>query len=381
MRGRMTRGRALAAAGAAAAVLAVPACAAPQATAEQARPAAAPAAMPLVTSLATAGGSWAIVPMASDPAFWQVFARPGAASAWKLDTPPGVASNGGLVAADPGAGGGLAVAVRPSQDLEYTPLAATTAGGTTWTTPPPMQEGIADDPDALAVSGRVLVAVTGNGVIEASTDGGAAWRALPHPAPRACGAVTVTSVSLTGGTSGTGLLVGGACGRDGAAVLLSGSLTAPAPGWRAVPLPASGQLLRLAGDAGGAGDQALLRSPAGLIALWETWGKGAKDPEWTASAPLPGTETPVASGWLSSSGAWVLLPGGTAAAISGPGASWRTLPRVPARTSVLASGPGGAIDALATSGSVLTVWRLGPSASSWSRVQSMNVPIQYGSSG
>jgi hypothetical protein len=370
-RGRLTRGKTLAAAGATAAVLAAPACAAPQATAAQARPAAArdAVAMPLATSLVTASGSWAVVPMASNPTFWQVFARPAPASEWKLDTPEGVASNGGLVAAAPGRGGGLTVAVRPSQDLHFTPLAATTAVGATWTTPAPLQAGIADSPDTLAVSGRDLVAVAGNGAVEASTDGGTAWRTLPAPAPQACGAVTVTSVSLTGGT---GLLAGGTCGPDGTAVLLSGSLTAPSPGWRAVPLPASGRLLRLTGD------QALVRSSAGLIALRETQAKGAKT--WTASAPLPATGTPVSSGWLASSGAWVLLPGGTAGVISGPGASWRTLPRVPARTSVLASGPGGAIDALAASGSALTVWRLGPLASSWTRVQSVNVPIQYGSS-
>jgi hypothetical protein len=374
MRRQLLRGRALAAAGATAAVLAITSCAVPRATSAQAGPAAAPAAaaMPLATSLATAGGSWAVVPMASDPTFWQVFARPAAASAWKLDTPPGAASNGGLVAAEPGKGGGLTVAVRPSQDLEFTPLAATTAGKTTWTAPPPLQAGIADSPDTLAVSGRVLVAVAGHGAVEASTDGGTTWRTLAAPAPQACGAVTVTSVSLAGRT---GLLAGGTCGPDGTAVLLSGSLTAPSAGWRAVPLPASGQLLRLAGD------QALLRSSAGLFALRETRAKGAKDPEWTASAPLPVTGTPVSSGWLASSGVWVLLPGGTAAVIAGPGASWRTLPRVPARTSVLASGPGGAIDALAVSGSALTVWRLEPSASRWTRAQSMSVPIRYGSSG
>jgi hypothetical protein len=362
------RGRALAAAGAAAAVLAVPACAAPAVTAAPSTPAAAPAeaAMPLATSLVTAGASWALVPMASDPAFWQVFARPGTTSDWKLDTPEGVASNGGLVAAAPAQGGGLTVAVRPSQDLEFTPLAATTAVGATWTTPAPLQAGIADSPDALAISGRELVAVTGHGAVEASTDGGAAWRTLPAPAPQSCGAVTVTSVSLAGGT---GLLAGGACGPDGTAVLLSGSLTASSPGWRAVSLPASGRLLRLAGD------QALLRNPAGLVALWDKRGRG-----WTASAPLPATGAPVASGWLAASGAWVLLPGGTAAVITGPGAPWRTLPRVPARTSVLAAGPGGAIDALAARGAALTVWRLGPSVPRWTRVQSMNVPIQYGSS-
>lgn len=373
MRRQLRRGGALAAAGATAAVLAIASCAVPRAASAGAAPAAAPAApaMRLATSLAAGGGSWAVVPMASDPAFWQVFARPGAASGWRLDTPPGAASNGGLVAAAEPGQGGLTVAVRPSHDLDFTPLAATAAGGSAWTAPPPLRTAIADAPDTLAVSGRVLIAVSGHGAVEYSTDGGTAWSTLAAPAPRACGAVTVTSVSL----AGTGLLAGGTCGPGGTAVLLSVSRSAPSAGWRTVPLPVSGRLLRLAGD------QALLRSSSGLVALWDARAKGARDPVWTASAPLPVTGTPASSGWLASSGAWVLLPGGGAAVITGPGASWRTLPRAPARTAVLASGPRGAIDALAVSGPALTVWRFGPRAPRWTRVQSMSVPIQYGSSG
>ncbi|HEY6791987.1 MAG TPA: hypothetical protein VI365_32205 [Trebonia sp.] len=53
---------------------------------------------------------------------------------------------------------------------------------------------------------------------------------------------------------------------------------------------------------------------------------------------------------------------------------------MPAQTAVLASGPDGAIDALAPSGTTLTVWRLAPGAAAWSRVQTVKVPIQYGSS-
>lgn len=364
------RGRTIAFAGAAAAILGVTACAVPQAPTARAVPAPAPAPAPavaLATSLAASGGgAWAVVPMSSNPVFWQVFARPGPASAWKLDTPPGAASNGGLVAAaEPGRDGGLTVAVRPSKDLQFTPLAATAAVRAPWTVPPPLQAGIADSPDALAVSGRDLAAVTSRGAVEASTDGGTTWRTLPAPVPRGCPAATAVSLSR-----GAGLLVGGNCGPDRTAVLLSGSLTGPSPGWRAVSLPASGHLLRLTGD------RALIGSPAGLRALRET-----KNGNWTASAPLPGSPAPVASGWLAASGAWALLPDGTAAVSTGPLVSWRTLPKAPARTSVLASGPGGSVDALAVSGSSLTVWRLGPSASRWTRAQTVSVPIQYGSSG
>jgi hypothetical protein len=73
-------------------------------------------------------------------------------------------------------------------------------------------------------------------------------------------------------------------------------------------------------------------------------------------------------------------------AIRAPG-PWRALPPAPARTvtlappageSALASSSGG-YDALAASGSVLTVWRLASAA--WAKVQVIHVPIEYGSSG
>jgi hypothetical protein len=47
---------------------------------------------------------------------------------------------------------------------------------------------------------------------------------------------------------------------------------------------------------------------------------------------------------------------------------------------VLAAGPGGAVDALAVSGSNLTVWRLAGAAAVWSKIQTIGVPVQYGSS-
>jgi hypothetical protein len=76
----------------------------------------------------------------------------------------------------------------------------------------------------------------------------------------------------------------------------------------------------------------------------------------------------------------VLLPGGQAATISGPGQQWLLLPPTPAHTSVLASGPGTSLDALAVSGSTLTVWQLDHGSTVWARTQTINVPIQLGSS-
>jgi hypothetical protein len=93
-----------------------------------------------------------------------------------------------------------------------------------------------------------------------------------------------------------------------------------------------------------------------------------------------------ASGFGPGGSAWLLLSGGRAETVSGPGAAWQELPTVPpgtmtlapAGTATLASGPGGGYDALAVSGSKLTVWRLTKAA--WVQAQLIKVPIEYGSS-
>ena len=350
-------------------------------------------AVSLATSLSSATDSWAIVPMTANPTFWEVFVRPATSATWQLVTPPGVADNGGLVAAA-GNGRSLTVAVRPSQDLEFTPLAATADAGASWSAGGPLSAGLAASPGALAVSGSQLAALLGNGTIEASSDAGSTWRTLAKPgtiaasaAGKHCGTVGVTSVSF--GPLPTDVLAAGSCGTTGTAGFFEYT---PGGGWQRLSLPVSGQLVRLGAGA------ALVRAEAGLTALWmkRLFGWYAYAPlatpapsssaAWTASAPLPVTSAVIASGGLggatatSPGGLWVLLPGGQAATIAGPGQPWLLLPPTPAHTSVLASGPGNSIDALAVSGATLTVWQLDRGSTIWTKAQTMNVPIQYGSS-
>jgi len=351
-------------------------------------------AVSLATSFSTAKESWAIVPMSASPVFWEVFVRPAPSASWQLVTPPGVADNGGLVAATDTATG-LTVAVRPSQDLDFTPVTSTGDAGASWSANGPISRGVASSPGALAVSGRQLAALLGDGTIEASTDAGGTWGTLAKPgtiaasaAGRGCGTVRITSVAF--GPIPTDVLAGGSCGPGGSVGVFSHSASA---GWQRLPLPVSGQLVRLESDA------ALVRSSAGLTAVWGKAGwyayaplssagsaPGASASDWTASAPLPVTNAVTASGDLagatasSSSGTWVLLPGGQAATIAGHGQQWLLLPPVPAHTSVLASGPGTSLDALAVSGSTLTVWQLDHGSTVWAKAQTMNVPIQLGSS-
>ena len=322
---------------------------------------------PLATSLSTAQDSWAILPMASSPAFWQVFVRPATSQAWRLVTPSGVADNGGLVAA--GTGGTLTVAIRPSQDLTFSPLATSANGGTVWSTGL-LDAGIASAPSALAASGSQLLALLRNGAIMASSNAGGTWRTLAaagaladSAAGRKCGTLGVSDVSF--GISQGEVLAAGTCGAAS-----SGVFAYSAGSWRQVSLPVSGRVVRMLPGV------ALVASGSQLYAAWDT-ASG-----WSASVPLAAGSVE-ASGSLGTDGAWVLLPGHRAATVAGPGQPWRSLPTVPQGTTVLAPGPSGAVDALAVGGSQLdklTVWRLAGSATAWSSVQTIDVPIQFGSS-
>jgi hypothetical protein len=355
----------------------------------------------MATSVSTGADTWAVLPMSADPAFWEVLVRTGNSASWKLVTPPGVADNGGLVVS-PGAASSLTVAVRPSQDLVFSPLAATADGGASWSAGPPLEAAVAASPGAFAANGAKLAALLTDGAVETSADSGATWSVIAKPgaiaasaAGKGCGgAVRVTSVSFvvasfttTGGTvtgTTTDVLAGGTCGTSGAAALFAYS---PGAGWQRVSLPVAGQLVRMSGGL------ALVQGKSGLSALWRGFGWYAYAPlssgstpqpaptDWSEPTALPASGQVIASGTLAADGAWVLLSGGRAATIAGPGQQWTLLPPVPAKTTVLAAGPDGATDALAARGTTLTVWRLAPKATGWQQVAAIRVPVQVGSSG
>ena len=340
----------------------------------------------LATSMTTAtGATWAIVAMggsaAAENQFWELFARPAAGGQWQLVTPPGVADNGGLVAA--GGPASVTVAFRPSQGLTFSPLAVTSDVGKTWAAGL-IDAPVAGVPDALAVGDGATLALLGDGTVQQAAAVGANWTRLAAPgaiassaAGRQCQITSLTAVAYT--PSGTPLAAA-SCARPGVVGVFARSGST----WQAAgPVLAGGltgrqvTVLRLTGTS--AGDVALLRAGAGggavLLTAWTSDGTG-----WAVSSPLAVGASPVtASGTGSGDAAWVLLADGRAYALSGPGGGWRRLPTPPAGTAALAAGPGDAVEALAAAGGKLTVYRLSATGA-WDELQTLSVPIQYGSS-
>jgi hypothetical protein len=390
----MTRHRVAACAALAAALLA--GCgAAPAPRPARAVPVAKPS---LATSQQDAGETWAVVVMGGSSAahnnFWQIFTRPAKSLRWTLATPPGAADNGGLAVTDVG-GHSLVAAVRPSQALTFTPLAASRDGGAHWSQSGLLSSGLADFPSAFAgAPGGSLIALNQQGTAELAARAGAAWTRLASersvaasPAGRACGLAGLTAAAF--GPSG-GALLAGACtrpGRVGIFASAGGTWHASGP---ALPSSLAGRDIEVLGLAG-AGEmnaallQAGLGPAASLISAWPGDGSG----QWRLTAPFGLHGRQVLSVAFGAGGAvGVTLTGGGALAVTGPGGAWRALPALPAQAATLpaaaatlAAAPGGGFEVLVAHGGRLTVWQLAAGGTGWVQAQLLNVDIPYGSSG
>jgi hypothetical protein len=355
-----------------------------------AAPSAAGAPPSLATAAATSGGTWAVAVMGGAAAqhnnFWQLFVRTADSARWRLVTPPGVASNGGLVIAAAG-GRSLTAGFRPSQRLVFTPLAVTSDGGSSWSSGV-LDAPLASVPDALAAApagGRLLALLTG-GTAEISGPG-TSWTALVTLRTLAASAVgsrcglgllTAAAFSSTGVT-----LLAGTCAHPGTAGIFAeagGTWQAAGPVLPAALAREPVAVLRLTRTAGGL--EALLQAGTGQAAsLLAAWSPDSGR-HWDLSAPLLlGGARVTAASFGPGDAAAIVLTGNRAVTIAGAGAQWHWLPALPPGTATLAAGPGSAVDALAVRRTTLTVWRAGPGGSAWSEVQTITVPIQYGSSG
>jgi len=344
-----------------------------------------PVSLPLGSSIASAGTTWALLPMGvprGHNLFWQVFALARGSSRWALATPIDAATNGALALAVTGSTS-VTAAVRPSQLLTYSPVISTANGGKTWTPVAPAP-GLATVPDAFAAvpGGGQLIALTGSDRVE---QGRSSWTTLTslrglaaaRPA-RACAPTGLSAVAY--GLSGQPV-VAARCGHRGVAGIFAdvgGHWSASGP---ALPAALSGpraEVVRLVRT--GARLTALLRVGSGagarLVAGWQD-----ADGRWTLSAALPDAGA-VLSSSLGAGGAVVAeLSGRRAEYLAGPGsgATWQALPRLPrGRAVTLALTTSGGVDALAADVAVLTAWRL--EGGRWAQTQTIKVPLQYGSS-
>ena len=162
---------------------------------------------PLATAATrTSGAGWAVVEMGGaagqEGNFWELFVRPAGSTTWRLATPPGVADNGGIEVT--GTAGSLTAGFRPSQDLTFSPLAATSDDGASWSQVGPVSPGLAEAPDALASGpGGRLIALTSGGTAELGPSTGARWTRLASvravtrtAAGQACGLTGFTAATF-----------------------------------------------------------------------------------------------------------------------------------------------------------------------------------------
>ncbi len=355
--------------------------------------------LPLNATLATGTGVVAAVPMGAlgDPlnTFWQLFFRSTNATRWALVTPPGVADNGGLVVSpDPGPGGASSwlVGFEPSQALDFSPLALSANQGVSWS-PGFITDGLAPVPDALSTSagaGLVALVRARGGAVLRSTGNISTWSELVSrgaiastAAGRSCGVGELTAVVLV---PSRGVEVGTACSAPGV-VGIFGRVGAS---WRLVGPRLSGrtgaartQVLRLV-DANGVTSGLVAvgaKSGTSLIGVARTTAG-----VWSSSVPLAlGRRGRVVSTGVEVGGGYVVLVSGFNRSLAidtetGPGADWRALPAPPLGTAAVAVGTNGEVDALEVAATLLTDWRLDASAGTWSKIGTVTVPIQFGSS-
>jgi hypothetical protein len=334
---------------------------------------------------------------ASDNNFWELFTRPAGSTQWALVTPPGVADNGGM-AMTPAGARSLAVGFQPSQNLRFSPLATTADGGRTWSSGV-LGAGLASVPDSLAVTpgaGREF-ALLSTGSIDQAAAGGTSWSTLAAAgsvaaslAGKSCALGSLDAVAVTP----AGIpLAGGDCGHAGVAGIFGysgGTWHAAGPVMPGGAAKDQVKVLRLTSTA--TGNTAVLLAGGSLFAAWTSDGGG----HWVLSPPLRIAGASVASVAFDPASAagdqgpgapvGILLTDGRASTISGPTGAWQSQPAAPPDTAVLALPSAGPLEALAAKGSTLTVWQVaggtaGGTAGKWTTVQTIKVPIAYGSSG
>jgi hypothetical protein len=352
------------------------------------------------SGVSTPDGSWSTLPMGrlSDQGntFWELFHATPGSSRWTLVTPQGTADNGGLVAGV--SGDSVAAGVLPSALLRFSPLSSSSDGGSSWS-PVFLPGALARSVDALAIesSGHPAgLAVLHDGTVLAAAKSLGSWAPLVSTAAlrRAAPACDVSVLAAVAFSAAGAPLVATGCERGARVGLfrqtdgswqLAGPTLAVGRGRGAtgvLRLETSGGVTTLLATVGGAG--------SGHEALQAAWAEN--DSVWTMSAalPVPSADSVRASAVGADGRVAVLvgMPKSKQAVFEvGPGGrAWSSLPLPPPRAAGLAF-PGDTptvdappVDIFTVNGSALRVFELTPSGTTWSRVQTTNVPISYGSS-
>lgn len=119
-----------------------------------------------------------------------------------------------------------------------------------------------------------------------------------------------------------------------------------------------------------------------IVAAW----RGHRSGPWTVSPDLTirSSERIVSTAINQSGGFLVETTGPTGSIrlslIASPAANWQMLPSPPVGTKAVVAGPDGMVESLSVSNSKLTIWELSPASDTWRNAQTIEVPIDYGSS-
>ena len=352
-------------------------------------------AAPMVASSTSSSTAWAIVVMGKNDGHHDLFPElfnTTSTSRWQLATPPGVADNGGLFLGTGTQTSALA-GIGTSQALAFSPLAYTASSGRNWV-PGGLEFGLARVPSAIALgpgqSAAVLVTKSGRIVGLRRTGSLEQWSQLVttgtlSSVKSSCGVNALNAVAIT---SSSQYLVGTTCARPhsvGVFADVRGRWTASSAQIPPALSHASFETIRLTNNAVGVDGMFVARttSTTELVAGW----LANKSSTWTLSSgiSLAANSQVLSTGEGPGAQQFALIRTGSnvVALISNGGPhAWQRLGGLPADTQSLAFEPNGTLDALVVHASALTIWRDVTSAGSgFAKVQTITVPIQYGSSG
>jgi len=349
----------------------------------------------LTRSFSGAGGTWVVLPMGTTGLnrFWEAFASADGGTRWRLVTPPGVADNGGLVMATDG--GTLLAGFVPSQYLAFSPTLRTSTVGRSWGQPGILDGTLVANASALAVSKGDVLGVLGRdgGEIVAAGQQAATGRLITNAAllsrtdaGRACGLEAITGVAALP----TATLVAGVCARPGLTGLFEQRhgrwvLAGPnlPPPWRSRRV----DVARLNGD--GATLTVLLQIATDRgSAVLGAWREGGSS--WVETPPLAiradGRVLATASRPNGSLALLVCDDRGRCEALeTGPTTPrWRLLAPLPSGACALALPAAQGVTVFSVRGDTVVVRHLvealGTSDARWVLVQTLHVPVPYGSS-